>query len=176
MLEFFTEHWSDIISLTFAAISIVLSICSIHRTNTLERHANQDSVYADLQRLLNHKCDFFSSEQKAMNCYCPAPNVSLDDEKMIVRRVHRYFGCREYRMLCDILKSCYVAKQLDIEIGTLFEMIKESEPEKYAKLSTALSARYGRLSERETRENNEFLSSISLRRKSSSNKNGRIVK
>ena len=98
-----------------------------------------------------------------MNCYCPAPNVSLDDEKAIVRRVYRFFGRREYRMLCDILRLCDVAKRLDMDIGTLFGMIKEAEPERYAKLCSVLADQCNDLSEQKEKENAEYLSTISVR-------------
>ena len=162
VLEFVKNYWSDAISF----ISLILSIYATRRSIISDRQANQEQLFADLDRLLDDRCNCFTSEQKAMGCYSPSPSVSIRDEQAIIRKVCRIFGHWKYWKLNNILKLCNEAKTIDMDIGTIFDAIKECEPERYAKIGDVLLASNDLQSEQEIKKSNEFLSSISISMKS----------
>lgn len=133
-MDFFAKNWYDTISLIIAICALVVSIYANHKVEEIHRQDKQEPLYADVDRLLNYKCDFYSAELKAMCCYTAAQSVSLKDEGRIKREVCRYFGKSEYNQLCSILDLCNKAKSIDSDIGLLFDLIKERDSEQYDRL------------------------------------------
>lgn len=123
----------------------------------------QEPLYKDLQKLLRYRCDYFTSEQKAINIYSDVTRVSEDEENEIKRKVSRYFGTDEYKQLCDIIDLCKKATAIDFDIGILFHLIKESDPQEYAQLSEVLLSECSSSISEETYDNNQkFLATISI--------------
>lgn len=121
----------------------------------------QEPLYKDLQRLLNYKCDYFSSEQKVIDCYVGVTRVNEDEENEIKRKVSRYFGTDEYNQLCTILDLCEKANHINSDLGTLFTLIEKTDPQQYSKLSDVLRSEYVYdLTEQEHENNQKFLSTI----------------
>ena len=61
-----------------------------------------------------------------------------------------------------ILRLCEEANSIDFDIGMLFSLIKETEPERYCKMQEILSEQDEHLTAQEQKNNQEFLSTISV--------------
>lgn len=129
MLEFLWQHWIDILSLLAAIGAVVAAMYANHRVNVIHRQDMQEPLYADMRRLLNYKCDYHSAEQRAIDCYNAVPSVSADEEEAIKRKVYRFFGEIEYKQLCRILALSSQARDIDFDIGILFDLIKAKTSE-----------------------------------------------
>ncbi len=162
IITFVSKNWTDILALLISLIALVVSIYSNHRKNILHRQEAQEPLYADVQQLLRCKCDCFSSVDKAMGCYMPDSSVGKSDEQVIRRKVERVFGKNAYKRLDRILRLCEEANSIDFDIGMLFSLIKETEPERYCKMQEILSEQDEHLTAQEQKNNQEFLSTISV--------------
>ena len=160
MLEFLRQHWIDVLSLLAAIGAVVAAMYANHRVNVIHQQDMQEPLYADMRRLLNYKCDYHSAEQRAIDCYNAVPSVSADEEEAIKRKVYRFFGEIEYKQLCRILALSSQARDIDFDIGILFDLIKESEPEKYIKLQEILVRREYMMSNSGQKDVQKFLSTI----------------
>ena len=138
IVQFILDNWNDILSLLLSIAGLLVAIYANHRVNCIRRQDMQEPLYKDLQKLLNYKCDYFSSEQKVIDCYVDTPRVNKNEEDEIKRKVSRYFGTDEYNQLCSILDLCEKASYINFDLGILFGLIEESDPQQYSELSKVL--------------------------------------
>lgn len=162
MKEFFMQNWDDILSLLFSAGALIAAAYANHRVNVIHRQDVQEPLYADVKRLLDYKCDYYSSEKKVMDCYIAVPQVSKNEEDKIKRKVHRYFGKDQYDQLCEILNLCTEAQAVNFDMGILFDLIREGEPEKYTKLRKTFEYQENMMSESDQKEIQAFLITVSI--------------
>lgn len=161
-LVFIHNNWQDIISITISIIAIVVSVIAKHRTSVIEKQNKEEPLYADIQKLIKYKCDYFSSEMKIIGAYSPCDTVSSDEMEVIKRKVKRVFGRKKYNDLCDILSLCVKAQNINADLSTLFNLINELEPEDYIKLSNNLQIFESDIPDSAKSDAKSFLATISI--------------
>lgn len=134
---FACKNWCDILSLIFSVTSIAFSIISYRRTNEMRNQSEQEPLCKDITKLIEARSNFYSSEEKIIGVM-QYPTISGDEEEQIKRRTKRFFGKCEYNLLCNLLKKAKNAKEIDADIGILFDLIQEANPDSYEKLRDAL--------------------------------------
>lgn len=162
MKNFLMQNWANILSSASSVCAIIVSICANCRVKAIHRQDKQEPLCSDIKRLLDYKCDYHSAEQKIIDCYKEVPCVSKEEEKEIKQKVHRYFGKKEYKELCEILNLCSEARNIDSDMFTLFDLIKSGEQQKFDKLRETLLKQDCEISEQEKKEEYIFLKTISV--------------
>lgn len=163
MIQCLEDNWNNILSLVISGAALGTSIYANHRVNSLKRQEMQEPLYKELKVLLSYKCDYFSSEQKLIDCYTKSSPINKEEENRIKREVFRYFGADKYRQLCAILDLCEKAKNIDSDLGILFELIKKSNPQQYSQLKEFLLLEYSdHINEQDYKNYQNFLSTISI--------------
>lgn len=163
VIQFCLNNWNDILSAILSIAALATAIYANYRVNIIRQQEMQEPLYKDLQKLLKYKCDYFSSEQTVMGCCVDVARINKDEEDAIKRKVSRYFGTDEYNQLCTILDLCKKAEHINFDLGILFDLIKDGEPEKYSQLRDVLfSESSPHISEEEHEKNQQYLSTISI--------------
>lgn len=162
MIAFLAKNWSDILSLLLSAGALITAVCANHRSNSIHRHDIQEPLYNDIKRLLDYKCDFYSAERSVRGYSTPIPCVPEDEKSAIKRKVYRYFWKSVYEQLCSILDLCAEAESINWDMKILFDLIKNSDPEKYNKLKEIFYQQEDLMSESEELNAQAFLSTISI--------------
>ena len=162
LLDFIIKSWKDLVPIVLSVIAIFVSIRAEQHAKKFERQKEQEPLYADIQKMLKSKCDYFSSEMKVIGVYSSPQTVSEAEEETIKRKTRRVFGRKKYNKLCDILSLCSQAQNLNFDMNTLFDLIKESEPEEYMRLSENLQTLESDIPDSAKIKANNFLTTISI--------------
>ena len=151
-------------------IPIVISILAFVKSNkveTIQKQEKQERVHTDLNRLLEARSNFFSTENEIIGCSLDVPKVSREEEDKIKREVFRYFGKKEYTQLCEILSLCEETTEINESLRILFETIRSQE--EYEKIKEALQSK---ASDKLSDEDQELLDTLCITKYSD---DGKIV-
>ncbi len=156
------NNWQDIVPIFLSTIALLLSFFAELHTRNFERQKEAEPLYTCIQKLLKSKCDYFSSEMKIIGSYSYSQAVTDLETEAIKRKTKRVFGKKRFNNLCDILTLCAKAQKLNFDMGILFDLIKESKPEDYMRLSENLQILESDIPDSEKIEAKKFLSTISI--------------
>lgn len=162
VFNFIYNNLSNIISLFVSMGALLISIISYIRGNKIRNQNEQEHIYSDIRKLIESRNDFYSSEKRIIGDTTHCGITSIDEEE-IKRKTNRFFGRREYQLLCKLLRKMKRAKEIDSDIGMLFELIRQSDEDTYSKLQDILTDEYTNDFDEVTCKKNEaFLKTITI--------------
>ena len=132
--------WTDILPIALSVVSMLLSGYSIFRTNVLSRYPEQEPLYSDIMILLKQNMNYNSTIDKIFGIDSYTGSTKKLSPNEITCKVRRYFGRKEYKLLCDILELCNRANIADSTMYTLFSTIESGDPDKYQEICNAIIA------------------------------------
>lgn len=158
--KFFIGNWDKCLTILCSAIAVIVSIYTNLKMEKTQKQDMQDAVFEDIKRLLECKCNYFVSESKIIECYQEVMSISIDDEDKIKRNVYRWFGKKKYKQLQEILDLCQMARNIDGDIGEIFNALESDNPEKYSELQNILIKQEEYTYEQLPEENKKFLADL----------------